>query len=345
MTAVHARPILSHRLKHAALAALGIGVTVGLALAAAPAALHAQTAPTGPIEITTGTSPGGTPDVLMRRAAKILNEQKIITNPLVVQNRTGGSWMVAANFVLGRPGDKNIVLCIAQPILTTPITQGLPTIYDKLTPISMFIQGDLVLVVQPSSTVQNLKDLVALAGQRERSVKVAGAQSGSTDHMVAGLVEKAGKVKLNYVPFDGGGAAQAAFLGGNVEMMTLTPSEALPLVKSGKARIIAILASERRTDPELKDIPTAKEQGYDIVWGQAWGLAGPPGLDAGTVKFWDDAIAKLVANPEWQASLKENFLRSKMVPASEVKAHLAKLHEEHLALLRDLGLAKQPAVQ
>lgn len=324
-------------------ALLALGAT--LAFAAVPSALRAQTAPTGPIEITTGTSPGGTPDVLMRRAAKILNEQKIITNPLLVQNRTGGSWMVAANFVLGKKGDKNVVLCIAQPIITTPITQGLPTVYNQLTPISMFIQGDLVLVVQPASPVKNLKDLVTLAAQRERSVKVAGAQSGSTDHMVAGLLEKAGKVKLNYVPFDGGGAAQAAFLGGNVEMMTLTPSEALPLVKGDKARIIAILSDARRTAPELKDIPTAREQGYDVVWGQAWGLAGPPDLDAGTVKFWDDAIAKLVATPEWQASIKDNFLRSEVVPASKATAHLATLHQEHLAVLRDLGLAKAPPVQ
>jgi len=334
------RAPLHLRLKHTVMA-----LALGAACIAAPAASHAQTAPTGPIEITTGTSPGGTPDVLMRRAAKIFNEQKIITNPLVVQNRTGGSWMVAANFVMGKPGDRNVVLCIAQPILTTPITQGLPTLYDKLTPISMFIQGDLVLVVQESSPVKDMKQLVELAAKRERSVKVAGAQSGSTDHMVAGLVEKAGNVKLNYVPFDGGGAAQAAFLGGNVDFMTLTPGEALPLVKSGKARIIAILASERRTAPELKDIPTAKEQGYDVVWGQAWGLAGPPDLDADTVKFWDDAIAKLVANPEWQASLEENFLRSQMIPAAEVKPYMQKLHDEHLALLRDLGLAKQPAVQ
>ncbi|MCS0496288.1 tripartite tricarboxylate transporter substrate binding protein [Ancylobacter sp. MQZ15Z-1] len=338
-------PLRAARPFHPLLKPSALAFALGLACASATGAAMAQSAPTGPIEITTGTSPGGTPDVLMRRAAKILNEQKIITNPLVVQNRTGGSWMVAGNFVMGKKGDRNVVLCIAQPILTTPITQGLPTLYDKLTPIAMFIQGDLVLVVQPDSPVKNLKQLMELAAQRERSLKVAGAQAGSTDHMVAGLVEKAGKVKLNYIPFDGGGSAQAAFLGGNVDLMTLTPSEAMPLVTSGKARILAILSDERRPEPELKDVPTAKEQGYDIVWGQAWGLAGPPELDADTVKFWDDAIAKLVANPEWQASLKENFLRSKLIPAAEVKPYMQKLHEEHLALLRDLGLAKQPPVQ
>jgi putative tricarboxylic transport membrane protein len=315
-----------------------VSAIAALMLASQP--VLAQKAPNGPIEITSGTSPGGTPDVLMRRAAKILNEEKIITNPLVVQNRTGGSWMVAANWVLNKKGDENTVLTIAQPILTTPITTGQPTIYDKLTPISMFIQGDLLIAVQPNSPAKSFKEFVDLAKQRERSIKVAGAQAGSTDHMVTGLVEKAGGVKLNYVPFDGGGAAASAFLGGNVDMIVLPPSEALPLIKSNKAKILAVLSESRRTEPEFKDVPTAKEQGYDIVWGQSWGLAGPPDMDPALVKFWDDAIQKLVQTDAWKAMVKEMFLRSEVVPANQAKEHMAKLHKEHLALLSDLGLAK-----
>lgn len=315
-----------------------VSATAALMLTSQPAL--AQKAPNGPIEITSGTSPGGTPDVLMRRAAKILNEEKIITNPIVVQNRTGGSWMVAANWVLNKKGDENTVLTIAQPILTTPITTGQPTIYDKLTPISMFIQGDLLIAVQPNSPAKTFKEFVDLAKQRERGIKVAGAQAGSTDHMVTGLVEKAGGVKLNYVPFDGGGAAASAFLGGNVDMIVLPPSEALPLIKSNKAKVLAVLSESRRTEPEFKDVPTAKEQGYDIVWGQSWGLAGPPDMDPALVKFWDDAVQKLVQTDAWKAMVKEMFLRSEVVPASRAKEHMAKLHKEHHALLSDLGLAK-----
>jgi putative tricarboxylic transport membrane protein len=303
-------------------------------------ALAQGKAPTGPIEITSGTSPGGTPDILMRRAAKILNEEKIITNPLVVQNRTGGSWMVAANWVLNKKGDANTVLTVAQPILTTPITTGQPTLYDKLTPIGMFIQGDLLIAVQPNSPAKNFKEFIDLAKQRERGIKVAGAQAGSTDHMVTGLVEKASGAKLNYVPFDGGGAAATAFLGGNVDMIVLPPSEALPLVKSNKAKVLAILSEKRRGEPEFKDVPTAKEQGYDIIWGQSWGLAGPPDMDPGLVKFWDDAIQKLVATDAWKAMVKEMFLRSEVVPASKAKEHFVELHNQHLAVLKDLGLAK-----
>lgn len=296
--------------------------------------------PPGAIEITSGTSAGGTPDVLMRRAAKILAEEGIVKQPIVVQNRTGGSWMNAANFVLGKVGDAQTVLTIAQPILTTPITTGQPTVHDKLTPIAMFVQGDLVVTVQPDSPAADLKGLIEIAKKRERSVKVAGAQAGSTDHMVVGLIEKAGGVKLNYVPFDGGGSATAAFLGGNVDMITLTPSEVLPLVKSGKAKPIAILSEKRRPEPEFKDLATAKEQGFDVIWGQSWGLAGPPGMDPGLVAFWRDAIDKLVKSTAWQDSLKENFQRSEFDPAADHKAELQRLHDEHLALLKELGLSK-----
>ena len=68
----------------------------------------------------------------------------------------------------------------------------------------------------------------------------------------------------------------------------------LPLAQSGKLKPLAILSEQRSAAPDLKDIPTAKEQGLDVVWGQAWGLAAPPETDPALVKWWDDKIAKLV---------------------------------------------------
>jgi putative tricarboxylic transport membrane protein len=321
-------------------AGLGLLCATAIGLAIGGEARAQTKEPPGPIEITSGTSPGGTPDVLMRRAGKILNEQGIVKQPIVVQNRTGGSWMNAANFVLGKSGDQVTVLTIAQPILTTPITTGQATVYDKLTPIAMFVQGDLALIVRADSPINDMKALCDLAKQRDRSVKVAGAQAGSTDHMVTSLVEKACGAKINYIPFDGGGSAAAAFLGGNVDMIVLPPGEALPLMKGGKAKPIALLSEKRRPEPEFKDLKTAKEQGYNVIWGQSWGLAGPPNMDPALVKYWQDAIAKLVKNPAWQAGLAENFQRSDYDPATDPKAELKKLHEEHLALLKELGLSK-----
>jgi putative tricarboxylic transport membrane protein len=315
---------------------------VALAIGGATAQTSDMRAPKGPIEITLGTSPGGTPDVIMRRLAKIAGEEKIIENPLVVTNRTGGSWAVASNWVLGKKGDENTVYGVAQPVFTTPITQGQKLVYNQLTPIAMFIQGDLIVGTQPNSPAKTLADVVKISKEKPRSIKLAGAQAGSTDHMVTGLIEKAGEVKLNYIPFDGGGAAQAAFLGGNVDLIVLTPDEMLPLAQSGKLRPLAILSEQRSAAPELKDIPTAKEQGLNVVWGQTWGLAAPPETEPAIVKWWDDKIAKLIKTKGWQDFLKETYRRGDYVDSTRVKQHFEQLHQEHLALLKDLGLAKAP---
>lgn len=299
-------------------------------------------APSGPVEVTVGSSAGGTPDVMMRRMAQILQQTGLVQEPaIVVANRTGGSWMIASNWVLGKPGDENTYLAVAQPMLTTPITQGLPNTFEKLTPLAMFVQADLVIVVRPDFPAQDLKQLVEIAKKEPRSVKQAGAQVGSTDNMVTGLLEKAGDIQINYIPFDGGGSAQTAFLGGNVDMLVLTIDEALALEQAGKARIVAVLNDERRVDEALKAIPTAREQGFDIVWGQAWGLMGAENLDPAVVAWWEDKLSKMVETPEWKQMIETNYLRSEYTNSADSKVLLTKIYEEHLALLKELGLSKQ----
>jgi putative tricarboxylic transport membrane protein len=324
-----------------------IGVRIGAA--GALAALMGSTlagaaemrAPKGPIEITVGTSPGGTPDVLMRRAAKILNEEKIIENPIAVVNRVGGSWMIATNYVLNRPGDENLVFVITTPQFTVPLIQGLPTVHDKLTPVAVYIQNDIVLLTQPNSPWKGFKDFVDAAKQRERSVKFAGAQMGSTDSIIAGAIEKATGTKLNYIPFDGGGAAMAAFLGGNADLVAVTLDEAMPMLKSGKAKVLGLLAENRRTEAELKDIPTAKEQGFNAFYVQEFGTNGPPNMDPAIVAWWDDKLRKLVQSKGWQDMAKEAFLRTEYVGADKVRAKVDEMAEQHRQILNDLGLVKK----
>lgn len=324
------------------LSLFGRAVAGAAAIACAVSIAAAETrAPSGPIEITVGTSPGGTPDVIMRQVARLLADEGLVEQPMVVQNRTGGSWTVSSNYVLGRSGDENLVYAIAQPVLTTPIVQGQPTVYDKLTPIAMFVQGDLIVVGQPDAEESTLAEVIERARQEPGSISVAGAQAGSTDHLTTAMVETVAGVDLNYVPFDGGSAALAAFLGGNVDLTILSPVEAAPMIEAGRVKPLAILSEERRTEPELADIPTAMEQGYDILWGQAWGLAGPPDLDPAVADWWGEKIATLVESEAWADFLKENYFRTRFIGRDGAEAELQRLHEEHLAVLREVGLAKQ----
>ncbi|MGQ7792005.1 Bug family tripartite tricarboxylate transporter substrate binding protein [Faunimonas sp. B44] len=297
-------------------------------------------APNGPIEITVPSSAGSTPDVLMRRAAKIWNEEKIIEQPVVVVNRPGGAWMVGMNYVLERPGDENNVLAFAEPTISTPIAQGLEPVYDKLTTLGIFVQTQLVVVAQPDHPANSLAELVAIAKDKPREVKVSGANAASTDAQVMALIEKAADVDLTYIPHDGGGAAQATFLGGNTDLITLTIDEALPLIESNKGKALAILNEERRPEDKLKDIPTAKEQGIDVVWGQVFGLSGAPQLDPAVVKWWDEKIAALVESDAWKTALADNFLGGKSYPSAEATAFVAEMHRGRQEILRAIGVAK-----
>lgn len=299
-------------------------------------------APQGDIEITVGSGAGATPDIIMRRVAKILNDEKLVKQPIVIQNRTGGGWTVAANYVLGHPGSENILFGIVPTVFATPIAQGRENTYEKVTPIGMLVSFDHLVVVKADSPMNTLTDFVEAAKKNEGSVSMAGANVGSTDHIINSLIEKASGVKLNYIPFDGGGGQIiSALLGGTVTAITLPPDEAISLIAGGKAKAIAVLSEQRRTEPEFKDVPTAKELGYDVVWNSYYGIAGPPALDPAVAAWWDDAVTKMVATPAWDQMVKESFLTSAHVPAAEAPAVMNKIYERYLNVLRQLDLAKK----
>jgi putative tricarboxylic transport membrane protein len=310
-----------------------------LCIALLPAGALAQEAgtPTGPIEITVASSAGSTPDVLMRQMAEILNSQGIVENPIVIVNRPGGAWSVGMNYVLERSGDPNTLMAFAEPVISTPIVQGVEPTYDDLTPLGMFVQTQLIVVAQPDHKANNLAELVEIARADPGAVLVSGANAGSTDDQVRGLIEQAADVKLTYVPHDGGGAAAATFLGGNTDILTATIDEALPMIEAGTAKPLAILNKERRTEEALKDIPTAVEQGINVVWGQYFGLMGPGGLDPATVAWWDDKLGKLVETAEWKALAQSRYLGTDYMDSAETAKFLPTMHESRLEILTAIG--------
>ena len=311
-----------------------------LALASDPSLAQGK-APKGPVEVTVGSGPGGSPDVIMRNVLKIMNEEKIITIPAAVQNRPGGSGAVAYNHVLGKPGDENLLFTINQPMFTTPIMQGTPSVIDQVVPIAAFIQSELVFLVQPNAPYKSMKEFIEAAKASPGRIRISGAQAGGTDNIATALIEKAGGVKLTYVPFDSGSAALAAFLGGNVEGTFATLEEGLPVFQGGKARPLAILSEKRRSEAAYKDVPTAKEQGYEVLFGQEWGVALPPKTDPEIAKWWEDKFRKVVETKTWKDGLEAKFQRTEFIGLDRIKEHNSKTQDMYRAIMTDLGLAKK----
>ena len=196
------------------------------------------------------------------------------------------------------------------------------------------------MIAQPNHKANTLAEMVALAKANPKQIKVSGATPAGTDQQVLGLIMAATGTDITYVPHDGGGAAMTTFLGGNTDMITATIDEALPHIKGGKAKPMAILNEQRRPEVDVKDIPTAKEQGINVTWGQYFGLAGAPGLDPAIAKWWDEKITALTKNEAWQKAIQDNFQGSTHTRGEELKALMQRVHESRVQILRQLGAAK-----
>jgi putative tricarboxylic transport membrane protein len=318
---------------------LTLGAVVALGLSCATATAQDMRAPEGPIEFTVGSGAGGSPDVIMRTIAQIMNEEGIVENPIVIQNRSGAGHSNAYNHVLGLPGDENTLLTLASPVFTTPIVQGTPSVIDQITPIAGFIQSELMLLTTPTSEWTGLQDMVAHAKANPGTVRVAGGASGGNDHVATGLFETAAGITMTYIPHESGGAARATFLGGNVELHFATLSEGMEQIAAGTAKPLAILSAERRPEPALADIPTATEQGVDVVYTQFWGVGGPPGLDPAVAAWWADKFRKATETQRWKDGLTANVQLGNFYALDDAKTYFAAEQETFRTVLKQIGLA------
>jgi putative tricarboxylic transport membrane protein len=225
-------------------------------------------------------------------------------------------------------------------VFTTPIVQGTPSVIDRITPIAGFIQSELVLLVPANSSFKSLKEFVEGAKARPSRVRIAGGASGGNDHLAMALIEQAAGIKMTYIPHESGSAALATFLGGNVEGYFGTLSEGLPHIQAGKARAVAILSESRRSDDGYKDVPTAREQGVDVVYTQFWGVGGPPGMDPAVAAWWADKFRKATETKAWQDGLKDKLQLGRFYGLGEADAYFKREQDTFRRLLTSVGLAK-----
>lgn len=319
---------------------LTLGAVVAFGLSCTVAVAQEMRAPEGPIEFTVGSAAGGSPDVIMRTVAQIMNEEGIVENPIVIQNRSGAGHSNAYNHVLGLPGDENTLLTLASPVFTTPIVQGTPSVIDQITPIAGFIQTELMLLTTPTSEWNGLQDMVAAAKATPGAVRVAGGASGGNDHVATGLIEKAAGITMTYIPHESGGAARATFLGGNVELHFATLSEGMEQIAAGTAKPLAILSAERRSEAGVADIPTAQEQGVDVVYTQFWGVGGPPGMDPALAAWWADKFRQVTETQRWKDGLEANMQLGNFYALDDAKTYFATEQETFRTILTQIGLAK-----
>jgi len=293
--------------------------------------------PTRDIELVVQAAAGGGSDLFARKIAALLTSEKAVTRPINVVNKPGGSGAVAYAYVQQKKADPHTLATITLSYLTTPLEQSTGFTYKDFSNLVTLAVDDFVAVVKAEASYQSLGDLVKAAKAKPKDVKVGGTQLGSSDSIIPALVEQAAGVQFNYITFKSGGEVNAALLGGTVDFAIANPGEVLSLIQGKKLRAVAAFSPSRLAG---YDIPTAKEQGIDVVWEQFRGIIAPGGLDAAQQAYWQNSLTQITKSAEWTAYLKENTLRPLLLTGPAAQQYLDTQNANLKQVLTKLGVIK-----
>jgi tripartite-type tricarboxylate transporter receptor subunit TctC len=272
---------------------------VAFALCALCAAfvVRATEYPARPVRLVSPYAPGGSNDIVTRVLAQKLSE--ILQQPVYVENRPGGGMTIASEMIAHGPADGYALLLVSSGHAVNPsLRSNLP--YDTLkdfAPIGLVGSMPNVVVVNPRLPIRNVAELVDYAKARAGGLDYASAGNGSSPHLAAEWFKSIAHVPMTHIPYKGTGQSITDIIAGNVALTICGIAPALPFIKSGQLRAIA-LGSEQRT-PLLPGVPTVAESGYPGYNAVTWyGIVARAGTPQAVIETLNQALRKIVAQPD-----------------------------------------------
>lgn len=253
--------------------------------------------PEKPIRLVIPFPPGGGTDVLARALQDKL--EAALGASVIIDNRGGAGGTIGCTLAARADPDGYTLLFTSASYTFAPsVYKDLP--YDAIKdfkPITMFASTPSILVVHPSMPVKSVKELLALARKRPGEINYSSAGRGSNLHLTTELFLYMAKIKLVQVPYKGGGPAQIALMSGEVQVMLPAFQQAIPFIKSGQMRALAVSTKQR--SPVLPDLPTIDESGVPGYDKAAWfGLFAPAAVPESIITRVYDVVVKVLKNPD-----------------------------------------------
>ena len=275
-----------------------------LLLAALTFGVHAQAPyPNHPVRIVVPFPAGGTTDILARATAQKLTET--LGQPFVVENRPGAAGNIGAEIVAKSPPDGYTMLMgtVGTHAINASLYEKMP--YDHVkdfVPVVLVAGVPNVLVVHPSVPAKSVQELIAYAKANPGKLNFASSGSGTSIHLSGELFKTMTGVSMQHVPYKGSAPALADLTGGQVQLMFDNLPSALPLIKAGKLRALAVTSLARAS--ALPDVPTVAESGLPGFEASSWfGLLAPAGTPKDVITKVNAEVAKWLATPEAKEKL------------------------------------------
>ena len=288
-------------------------------------------------------NPGGGWDFTCRTIGKIMHDIGVVDTPLQITNMAGGGGALAYAHIANERTDDEELIVAASSATATRLAQNA---YGGLTADKVRFLGAIgadpgVIVVGKDSPYQTLNDLIDAVKADPASVTFAGGSAaGGFDHLkVLMALDRAGFKDVRavkYIGLEGGGDALTQTIGGFTQAATGDISEVVGFIKSGDVRVLASFTDERI--PGFEDIPTAKEQGIDVVAVNWRGFYVPKDVSDETYQRWTDGLAQVATSDEWAEAMQANGLAPFTKLGGDFETYLTEVIGEIETLSREIGV-------
>ena len=312
---------------------------LALLVALASTAAAQEPYPTRPVSLIVPFPPGGIADLTARPLATAL--ERVLKQPVIVNNKPGAAGAVGAQSVAIAKPDGYTLLIALVSISTIPEVDGLfnrPPAYtrDQFVGIARLNADPALLVANADRPWKSLKDLLDEARAKPGELTYASSGPYGASHVpMEMLAHAAGGLKMRHLPTQGGGPATTAVLGGHAAFWMSPPALALPHIKAGKMRPLAVSGGSRLA--ALPDVPTFKELGYDIEYYLWTGLFAPKGVPPHVVKTLRDATRQAVQDPEFRSAMDKAQTPIAYLDADEFRAFWDADARRLAAVIKQIG--------
>ena len=301
--------------------------------------------PTKPVEFVVPAGTGGGADQMARLMQGIIIKHKLMKQPMIVVNKSGGAGAEGFLAIKEAKGDPHKIVISLSNLFTTPMATGVPFKWNDMTPVAMMALDQFVLWVKADEPYKNAKDYIAAVKAAGPSkFKMAGTGSKQEDQIITAALEKATGTKFIYMPFKGGGEVAVQLVGGHVNSTVNNPIEAVAQWRSGALRPLCVFDSNRMpfkakvTDTmSWNDIPTCKEAGVATDYTMLRGILMPPGVTPDQQRFYVDLLTKVRETPEWKEYMEKGAFNPTFLTGTAFVKWLSEAEIAHRILMTESG--------
>lgn len=295
------------------------------------------------VEIVINTAPGSGQDATGRLIQSILQERKLVTAPITVNNKPGGGGAIAYGYLQAHAGSGNFISISSKSLLTNHISGRSQVTYSHLTPLAILFDEYITVAVKADSPIKSGRELIDRLKKDPGALSFGVATSlGNPNHQGIAMALKVSGIDLRKTKtpvFQSGGQALTALLGGHVDAVPGSVGLMRKHLEAGSIRIIAI-AAPQRIGGLFANVPTWREQGADAIVSNWRGLIGPPGMTAPQIAYWDGVMKQLTQTEAWKKELADNNWDNEYKPAAETRKYMDAEYAELKAFLTELELVK-----